>query len=168
MTLEKIFKKRNLKNSAILYEYSPQDYKELESVYEEACLEAGEWYDKSYCHKTIWDDVKRPEDSKLISYSKRKLAKVYAIRYSGILNEEYCGKLNDPVNAIELFLASNLDAQDRIKTKRSLSFGIFCEFHSLVRYAIQQAVETKKTGGYFDKELRRYELERVRLFVKTF
>ena len=88
--------------------------------------------------------------------------------WSDILNEEYCGKLNDPVNTIELFLASNLDAQDRLKTKRFLSFGIFCEFKSLVRYAIQQAVETKKTGGYFDKELRRYELEHVRLFVKTF
>ena len=168
MTLEKIFKKRNFTNSAILYEYSPQDYKELEAVYKEACLEAGKWYDKSYCHKTIWDDVKRPADSKLISYSKRKLAKVYAIRYSDVFYEEYCGKLNDPVNTIELFLASNEGAQDCIKTKRPLSSRIFREFKSLVVYAIQEAVETKKTDGYFDKEFHRYELERVRLFVKTF
>ena len=140
-----MFEKHNLNYSANLYDYDFRSYKELEATYYSTCLCCG-------LKKNQKAFESEQKDGTAVISSKRKLAKIYAIKYNGV-NEEFCGKMNEVIIAIEVFLAANEKARNLIDEQKELPYHIYDEFSLFVQILIDKA-KPKRTTSCFDEEIK--------------
>ena len=145
MNYENMFEKHNLIYSANLYGYDFMSYKELEATYYSTCLGCG----LKKNQKAFENEQK---DEAAVLSSKRKLAKIYAIKYNGV-NEKFYGKMNEVIMAIEVFLAANEKARNLIDEQKELPYHIYNEFSSFIQTLIN-ITKPKKTITYFDEEIK--------------
>ena len=159
-----MFEKHNLNYSANLYDYDFRSYKELEATYYNTCLCCG----LKKNQKAFENEQK---DGAAVISSKRKLAKIYAIKYNGV-NEKFYGKMNEVIMAIEVFLAANEKARNLIDEQKELPYHIYDEFRLFIQILIDKA-KSKRITTYFDEEIK---FDRVytevgndfRFYLKTF